>query len=221
MKLEELQSKNPGIRILPLTDPSFSEYGTVIQGYSFTDAYRVMETKEIPASGNTYTACDPDLQALPLATELSEGFYGGMPVQLGFCNGRGTGMNALEYHKGTEVDGCCTDLVLLLAKTYEIRGNVIPSDCVKAYFAPAGTVVELYGTTLHYAPCAVSDDGFRCIIGLPEGTNAALPEKPAPRNDEDKLLWMKNKWLIAHKDSSEAADGAVAGIEGVNITIRY
>ncbi len=221
MKLEELQQKNPGIKILPLTDPSFPEYGTVIQGYSFTDAFRVMEQKAIPASGNTYTACDPDLQALPLAKELSDGFYGGMPVQLGFCNGRGTQLNALEYHKGTEVDGCCTDLILLLAKTYEIKGNEIPSDCVKAYFAPAGTIVELYGTTLHYAPCAVSDDGFRCIIGLPEGTNADLAEKPAPKNDEDKLIWMKNKWLIAHPESTEAGDGAVAGIKGVNITINY
>ena len=32
-------------------------------------------------------------------------------------------------------------------------------------------------------------------------------------------IWARNKWLIAHPDSAEAADGAQVGITGDNIDI--
>ena len=79
-------------------------------------------------------------------------------------------------------------------------------------------------TTLHYAPCngmtkdGVSKDGFRVIIVLPKDTNTAKPDIK-PKNLEDKLLWARNKWLIAHPDSSEAKAGAFVGLTGVNIDI--
>ena len=38
-------------------------------------------------------------------------------------------------------------------------------------------------------------------------------------NDEDKLLWARNKWLIAHPESSEAASGAYVGLTGKNLDI--
>ena len=61
-------------------------------------------------------------------------------------------------------------------------------------------------------------DGFRVAVGLPLGTNT---EKPAitARNEEDKLLWARNKWLIAHAESGEAAQGAYVGLVGENIDI--
>jgi hypothetical protein len=40
-----------------------------------------------------------------------------------------------------------------------------------------------------------------------------------PVNDEDKLLWACNKWLLAHPDSREAGKGAVTAIVGENIDI--
>lgn len=221
MNLNDLQKKNPHIHIYEITDPAFRKYGNVVSGYDFSEAYRVMEGKAIPESGNTYTACDPDLMALGIAKELSAGFYGDMPLQMGFCNGRGTKLDALEYHKGTEIDGAVTDLVLLLSSTTEIKNNSISSEKVEAFFVPAGTVVELFGPTLHFAPCRVSDEGFRCVIVLPEGTNEDLPGKVEPKNDEDKLLWMRNKWLIAHKESNAASNGAYVGITGDNIEIFY
>jgi len=39
------------------------------------------------------------------------------------------------------------------------------------------------------------------------------------KNAEDNLLWAQNKWLLAHKDTAEAADGAHVGITGDNIDI--
>ena len=61
-------------------------------------------------------------------------------------------------------------------------------------------------------------EGFRVVIVLPKGTNEDAP-KITPQNAEDKLLWARNKWLLAHKDTSEAADGAHVGLTGENIDI--
>ena len=36
---------------------------------------------------------------------------------------------------------------------------------------------------------------------------------------EDKRLWARNKWLLAHKDTSEAAAGAYVGLVGENTDI--
>ena len=78
---------------------------------------------------------------------------------------------------------------------------------IEAFLVPAGTGIEVYATTLHYAPCNVQDGGFQCVVVLPAGTNTG----------EDSLLTAKNKWLIAHEDA--AIEGAVNGLRGENITI--
>ena len=41
-------------------------------------------------------------------------------------------------------------------------------------------------------------------------------ENKAP---EDKLLWARNKWLLAHPEADEAAQGAYVGLKGENIDI--
>ena len=80
--------------------------------------------------------------------------------------------------------------------------------------------VEVYATTLHYAPCHVSeDDGFRVAVVLPKGTNEAKPAITSI-TDEDNWLWARNKWLLAHPDSDEATQGAYVGLAGEHIDIR-
>lgn len=79
--------------------------------------------------------------------------------------------------------------------------------------------MELYATTLHYAPCdAKRNQGYRVAIILPRGTNT---EKPVieVKCHEDTLLTARNKWLLAHADSAEAKQGAVVGLKGDNIDI--
>ena len=36
---------------------------------------------------------------------------------------------------------------------------------------------------------------------------------------DDARLWACNKWLLAHPDSAEAAQGAYVGLTGINIDI--
>lgn len=219
--LDNLQKKNPSIVIHPVTDACFAEYGKVLNGFDFSECINIMSQRDVPADGNCYIASDSEMMALPLAGILSTHFYGSMPVQIGYCNGNGSKLNALEYHKGSEIDVAATDLVLLLDTIKNIHNNTLPSSGVKAFFVPAGTAVELYGTTLHFAPCKVCDSGFKSIIVLPAGTNAELESIPEPLCDEDKLLWMQNKWLIAHAESIPASKGAYVGITGPNIEIFY
>ena len=38
-------------------------------------------------------------------------------------------------------------------------------------------------------------------------------------SEEDRRLRARNKWLLAHADSSEAKDGAYVGLKGENIDI--
>ena len=90
---------------------------------------------------------------------------------------------------------------------------------VNAFRVPAGALVEVYSTTLHYAPCHTdARTGFRVLVALPKGTNTDKPDIPAPEG-EDRLMTARNKWLLAHEDSAEAAQGAYVGLYGENIDI--
>lgn len=107
----------------------------------------------------------------------------------------------------------------MVALEWEIENGQLHTDKVKVFHVPAGTAVELYATTLHYAPCspdAVS--GFQVSIILPRGTNTEKPEIQHS-SVEDRLLWAKNKWLLAHPDAPEARDGAYIGLTGENLCL--
>ncbi len=219
--LDHLKQCNYELNIKSVSDNSFNKYGKVISGFDFSECIDLMKNRSIPDTGNVYIPCDDELQKTPLCKALSESFYGGMPVQIGYCNGNSSKLNALEYHKCSEIDVAVTDMVLILADIRDIRENILPVPSTEIFYLPAGTAVELYGTTLHFAPCKVTDEGFKSIIVLTEGTNSPLKSLPDPLCDEDKLLWMRNKWLIAHQDSIQASKGAIVGIIGDNIEIKY
>ena len=151
--------------------------------------------------------------------EISEHCYGGMPVQLGWCNGHNTKLNCLEYHRDSEFNLGTEDFILLLAKQEDIVDGVLGTAKVKAFRAPAGTLIECYATTLHYAPCHCDPNkGFRVLVALPWLTNTDKPNIQV-LSPEDKLLWARNKWLLAHPESAEAAQGAYVGLTGENIDI--
>ena len=97
--------------------------------------------------------------------------------------------------------------------------GVLDTSKVKAFKAPAGVLLECYATTLHYAPChADASKGFRVLVALPWLTNT---DRPVMENKtaEDEIMTARNKWLLAHPDSSEAKSGAKVGLSGENIDI--
>lgn len=207
------------MNIYPVTDPSFAAYGKVLGGYDTAELQKAMLAIALPESGTAYEPGIPALEACGIFAQLRDRAYGGMPIQLGMCWGHNTKLNCLEYHRDSEINIGTHDFVLLLAKEDDIRGGVLDTSAVRAFRVPAGTVVEVYATTLHYAPCHIdAADGFRTAVVLPLGTNTAKPAI-VPGNGEDALLWARNKWLLAHPDSAEAKQGAYIGLRGENIDI--
>ena len=197
-------------------DKEFAAYGHVIEGYDLKELLETLDSISPLPDGVEYIPGNEVLEALPVAKKLQDNEYGGMPIQLGWCNGHNTKMNCLEYHRDSEINLGVKDFILLLAKIDDIVDGRLDSKCVKAFRCPAGVPVEVFATSLHYAPCsAKKDDGFKVLIVLPKGTNGPKPDI-TPLNDEDKMLRACNKWLLAHPDSAEAKDGAVVCIDGVN-----
>lgn len=88
--------------------------------------------------------------------------YGEMPVQIGYCNGHNSKLNALEYHRDSEINVAATDMILMLGLLTDVeKDHTYDTSKVKAFLVPAGTAVEVYATTLHYAPCGVDGKGFQ------------------------------------------------------------
>ena len=204
------------LNILSVSDPSFRNYGQVLAGYDVTELLATLDRVTPCPDGVEYVPEQPELQALAIEKELRNNAYGGMPVQIGWCNGHNTKMNCLEYHRDSELNVGTQDFILLLAKREDLVDGVLDADKVAAYYCPAGVMVEVYATTLHYAPCsAKKGQGFKVVIVLPKGTNLPKPDITV-KNEEDEILWAANKWLLAHADSAEAAQGAKVLIRGAN-----
>ena len=202
-----------------VTEEAFRPYGRVLplETKEFCEALKKID---IPAEGTVYEPSVASFEELPLFKELTEKTYGEMPTELGHCSGHNEALNALEYHRSSEIDIAATDLVLMVGRQQDIDPETLTYDTskVECVFVPAGTAVELYATTLHFAPCGIDGEEFRCGVALPRGTNEAL-KNPIDKEGEDRLLFAVNKWLIAHAESGLDKDGAFIGLKGENLTL--
>lgn len=204
------------MNIQKVTDNAFGRYGKVLAGYDLSGLLKEMEHTPLTAEVS-YVPSVEALEALPEAENFKNRAFGGLPVQIGYCNGDNHKLNALEYHRCSEINIAATDLILLLGAQQDIGADgTYDTSLVEAFFVPAGTAVEMYATTLHYAPCTAADGGFRCVVILPAGTNTPLTF-PVGKEGEDRLITAKNKWLIAHEEAG--IEGAFCGLKGENITL--
>ncbi len=208
------------LKIQKVTDAAFATYGRVVEGYRTEELLKVLsETTPAPADAVVYVPGDVALEATPAMEDFSNNCYGGMPIQIGYCNGTNTKLNCLEYHRDSEIDIAGEDCILLLARQQDCMDSMLDTSKVEAFLCPKGTAVELYATTLHYAPCSAKAGApFRVVIILPKGTNLDKPEI-ATKDKDDARLFARNKWLIAHPEAAEAQNGAVIGLTGENIDI--
>lgn len=211
------------VKIYSVKDESFKTYGRIVTGYDFSKAINFMESKtEVPDDGNIYIASDSDLESIPVFTDIQRIFYGDMPIQVGYCNGRNSTYNGFEYHKCSEINIAVTDFLLSLGHVYDIKENHYDNADAKVFFVPRGTVIELYQTTLHLSPLKVRDEGFKNIVVLAQGTNTPLEEKIESDDIESCLLLQRNKWVISHPDREPLIkQGAYPGIIGENKEIYY
>jgi len=204
------------VKIQNVTDESFRRYGKVLEGYDVGRLIKEMKHTPLPEDV-IYVPSSEELENLAVYEEFRNRAYGGLPIQIGYCNGHNQALNGLEYHRDSEVNVAVTDLILLIGSQQDVEADYTYNTALaEAFLVPAGTAVEVYATTLHYAPCGIDGEGFRCVVVLPRETNTEI-DFPLGDQGEDRLMTAKNKWLIAHEEAG--IEGAFNGLKGENITI--
>lgn len=204
------------MKILEITDQAFRKYGRVIKDVDFSELLDEMKSTPVPEDV-VYVPSVDNLEEIPVFWELQDKIYGELPIQVGYCNGHNVKLNALEYHRSSEIDIAVNDLVVMLGCQQDITEDFTYDTAkVEAFRIPAGTAVELYATTLHYAPCHIEDKGFRCVIVLPKDTNLDLEEDH--QGGEDAHLTAKNKWLLGHPEGG-LPEGSPMGLIGENLSL--
>lgn len=205
------------MEIKQITDPSFRKYGRIIKDVDFSEFVEKLMETPLPEDV-IYVPSAPELEALPVFADLKTKVYGELPIQVGYCNGHNHKLNALEYHRCSEVNIAAMDAVLILGSQQDITDDfTYDTSKAEAFLLPKGTAVEVYATTLHYAPCNQGDAGFRVSVVLPKGTNTDLDEQHA--GGEDGHLTAKNKWLLGHPEGG-LPEGSPMGLTGENLTIE-
>ena len=203
------------MKIYRVTDKEFLPYGNVLN-IDTAEIIKEAEKVEMTEEGSMYVPSKEEFEVLSIMNFAKNEIFGGMPTQLGYCWGYNDTLNALEWHKCSEINIAVTDLILLVGDVRDIEeGNRYNSDKVKAFKVLKGEAVEMFATTLHYCPIQTSKGGFGCVVGLLKETNTDLESVP-----NDKLIFRKNKWIIAHEGNKELIEkGVFGGIYGENYKI--
>lgn len=222
--LDKLRAENPKLDIHSVSDPLFARYGRLLEGYKPDDVISRARGILPHSEDVVYEPSVPTLEEpADFNTAIEQRVFGGVPVQVGWCYGQNLHMGALEYHKGSEVNACLTDVLLLVGHVQDVSfGQEITYDAggVEAFYAPQDSVIELSPWNLHFAPIHVREgEQFATLVYLPLRTNEPLPYE-VEKVGESRLLFAINKWLIAHPDAEALIEeGAYPGITGSDIEV--
>ena len=119
-------------------------------------------------------------------------------------------LNAVEYHRSSEINVAATDAILILGLLADVAEDfTYDTSKMEAFLVPAGTGVEVFATSLHYAPCGVDGQGFQVAIVLPQGTN--YPLEGAHQKVEQGKAPSEDDRPSAIRASSSATGGRTAG----------
>jgi hypothetical protein len=218
-----LKQANPDIHIYSINDPEFLLYGNILNSEDFSIYYDYLkDSTDIPEHDNMYVAHDQKIKEVCKGIDTINDTFGYIDVEFGYVNGNNSKLNALEYHKSSEINVALTPLVLILALHSDLIDNQLDINKVKIFLLPERTTIELHPKTLHFSPCKVSDEGFKCGVILPMGTNMDFVKAKNQDYKENKLLFKTNKWLLAHPEHQKMISlGAYIGLNGKNIEIKY
>lgn len=202
------------MKLYQVSDKEFNTYGRVLE---FDARELIARAGEISMlqSGSVYEPSNARLEKTAAFAKLKNEVFGEMNIQIGCCYGHSDSLNALEWHKSSEINVAVTDMILFLGIVADMEGVRYSAENVKAFLVKKGTTIEVYATTLHFCPCETDKNGFMSIVVLPKGTNLPLDGTP-----KDKTLFRKNKWLIAHEENAELIEkGVASGIYGINLKV--
>ncbi|MGB4407753.1 MAG: DUF4867 family protein [Sphaerochaeta sp.] len=219
----DLIAKNSTSMILSVQSSRFEQYGQILEGLDVQNLLdKAAEITPMPDEGNIYVPSLKELETFGCTDALAS-YYGHLNIQVGFCNGRNQSMNGLEYHKSPEVIMAVTECVLFLCPFDHLQDfETVRTTDAELFYLPKGSVVLIKANVLHLAPCMVDQSGFKTIILLPRDTNEPLDPEEIEKRDsslkkEDRLLFKKNKWLLAHPEREQMVSQNVhVGLVGEN-----
>ena len=91
-----------------ISSEKFKKYGRVLKGYQYDKLINELEKASL-VNNVIYVPSIDSLEELDEAKELEKGVFGGMPIQIGYCLGSNSKLNALEYHMSSEVNIAVTE----------------------------------------------------------------------------------------------------------------
>lgn len=215
--LDRIKKLNNDQEIFSIYDNAFVDYGRTLESEPFSELCDLLEKNTVITENNVYIANEKELFS-KRAYEFALNIFGGIEIQIGYCNGMNQTLNGMEYHKSPEIIVAATDILLFLAKPCNlIDFTSLDSKAAKVFFAPKGSVISLNPSILHLSPSCVHQSGFKSAIILPKGTNLDLKENFECEDKESQILFKTNKWIITHKDRKPLVNqGVKIGITGVN-----
>ncbi len=213
----DIVKKNPHLKIYRTSDPEFVPFGYVINDIDADAFIEASKKADEVKEGSLYVAEADYFKDLDAAKDIEIKYFGELPAQAGYCYGYSNKLNAVEWHKSSEINVATTDLILFLGSVQDIVDRKIDSSKIKAFYVEKGEVIEVYATTLHFCPCQVSEEGFGAVVVLPKGTNV-----PLEGEYEDKIMFRKNKWILSHVDNEGLiARGVIPGVTGENFEVKF
>lgn len=79
-------------------------YGNIVSGFDFSPWIDYMKNEtETPEEGNIYIPSVKEMENQPLFEKIQNTLYGGMPIQVGYCNGSNSTYNGFEYHTEKQI----------------------------------------------------------------------------------------------------------------------
>ena len=104
--------------IYDVTDEKFKKYGRIVQNIDFSQLVEVINEKTPLPDGVAYEPSVAVLEELPVYQELSTKTYGELEIEIGYCNGHNELLNAVEYHRSSEINVAATDAILILGSQH-------------------------------------------------------------------------------------------------------
>lgn len=216
MDLKTINKLNSGLNILSVESEEFKKYGKIhyVQGFDELERY-TLEHYLTPQVGNLYIASCKDLESFQIVKDVQKQVYGEMEIQAGPCTGHNDVLNGIEYHQGSEVTIMIKDSIMILGHIWDMENHFYNSSNCQVFYVSKGTVLETYGTTLHYTPCAVCKEGFYTICILLKGTGDIL------KKGRSEILKKKNKWFITHEENIlKVQEGDFVGLKGKMLKVN-
>ena len=104
-----------------VTDPEFRKYGRVLD-IKIPDLLERLGKTPV-TEGVVYVASEPELEACAELEAIQNSVFGGLPIQIGYCNGHNDTLNAIEYHRCSEINVAYQGAVLMVGSQQDIADD--------------------------------------------------------------------------------------------------